>query len=154
MSGPQFIFDNFNLFLGLVLAWTALWLAFFAWRRMQRGAWHPPVLPSQVLFSEKFVSGASQKNLLTKFGGARNALSVTVTSDALLIKYLPPFNWIMPFGFNDLEHYVSRRNIRMVKPITSWGRDGVVIEFVAENAGPKRIELLLRHRNQFMAAIS
>lgn len=154
MGIAQFIFKHFNLLFGFAVIWCFAWAAFFAWRRARRGTWHPPVLASEVRFSENHVSGFSHKNLFTKFGGARNALSVIATNEAVLIEPIAPFKWITPFGFNDLEHYIPRKNIKKIQPVSHWGRDGVVIEFVAGASESKCIELFLRHRQQFLAAFS
>jgi hypothetical protein len=154
MGNAKFIFENFNLFFGFAVLWCVAWFAFFAWRRSRRGAWHPPVLASQVSFSENYASGFSHKNLFTKFGGARNALSVTATNEAVLVELTAPFKWIMPFGFNDLEHYIQRGNIKKIEPVSRWGRDGVVIEFTAGATESKRIEIFLRHRQQFLAVLA
>ena len=153
MENLQFISENFDLFFGFVAILCVARFAFFAWQRARRGAWHPPILASHVRFSEKYASGFSHKSLFTKFGGASNALSVTATIDAILVEPIAPFKWIMPFGFNDLEHFIPRENIRKIEPVSRWGRDGVFIEFVTGTSESKRIELFLRHRQQFLAAL-
>jgi hypothetical protein len=149
-----FIIENFFLFFGLAVIWCFACFAFFAWQRIRRGSWHPPVSASQVRFSESHMSGFSHKNVFTKFGGASKVLSVTVTNEALLVEPITLFKWIMPFGFNDLEHYIPRENIKKIEPVSRWGRDGVVIEFISGTTEPKRIELFLRHHQQFLAALS
>lgn len=150
----QFIFDNFHLLFGFSVIWCCVWAAFFAWQHVRRGQWHPDIADSQVLFSERFVSGFSHKNLFTKFGGARNALTVTVCGDAVLIEPVAPFKWVMPPGFIDLEHYIARKNIQKVAPISRWSREGVVIEFRDETGGAKSVELFLRRPERFLALFS
>lgn len=51
----------------------------------------------EILFHERFGSGNSHRNLLTKLGGAQNCLLVTVTDRELLVRPWFPFNmFFMP----------------------------------------------------------
>jgi hypothetical protein len=95
--------QHFELFFALCLLWVLAFVAFRAWRRLRAGPTHPPFSGSDVRFSEKYVSGSSDKSLFTCLGGARNALAVTVLKDALLVEPVGIFKWLMPTGFNDLS---------------------------------------------------
>lgn len=150
----QFLFSNFDLLLALAFIWCISCFALFAWLRYRRGEWHPVIKQSHMRFSENYASGFSHKNIFTKFGGARNALSITVTNEAILTEPVAPFKWLMPFAFNDLEHYIPLKNIKKIEQVSRWGRNGVVLEFNVAPATTKRIELHLRYREQFLAAIS
>ena len=147
----RLVFDNFHILVGIAVVWCILGLTGMALWRARQGVWHPPIHQSQELYLERFVSGSSHKNLLTKLGGARNALSVTVSSEAVLIELMPPFKWIIPRGLNDLDHYIARKNIKNISCSTSWGREGVMLEFVSDSGERKCIELFLRSRQQFLA---
>jgi hypothetical protein len=145
--------QNFELMFGLALLWVVVWAAYFAWRRYNRGPIHPPFTDQDVRFTERFASGFSNKNLFTRFGGAHNALVVRVLKDALLIEPIAIFKWITPAGFNDLEHYVPKKDILSVQPVSSFGRQTLKIQFRAKDGTPRMLELALRRPQEFQLAL-
>jgi hypothetical protein len=90
----EFLRDHLWL---VTILWLLLMAAFggHARRRFRLGQWHPPIDAADVRFSESRVSGNSDKTLFTRFGGASNALSLTVTSRALLVEPMGPFKWLL-----------------------------------------------------------
>lgn len=140
-----------------LFAFCALWViafsAFFAWRRYRAVPIHPPISEADLRFVEKYASGFSHKNAFTKLGGARNALVVKVLKDGVLIEPIAIIRWIMPIGFNDLEHYIAKSSITRVQPGTSFGRDSVRLEFRGKDGAPNAVELILRKPQQFMSAL-
>lgn len=147
----RLVFDNFDLLFGFAVVWCVIGFAGIALWRARQGAWHPPIPESQELYSERFVSGFSHKNLLTKLGGARNALSVKVSREAVLIELVAPFKWFIPRGVCDLEHYVTRKNIKEITCSSRWRREGIVLAFVSDSGELKCIEFCLRNRQKFLA---
>jgi hypothetical protein len=144
---------NFGLFFGIGLAWVVTWAAYSAWRRYKKGPIHPPFSEADVRFVERYASGFSHKSFFTRFGGAKNALVVRVLKDAVLIEPLAIFKWIMPFGFNDLEHYVAKSSIVRVQPSSSFGRQTMLLEFRANDGAQHILELALRKPHEFQAAL-
>jgi hypothetical protein len=144
---------NFGLMFGFALLWVIAWASYFAWRRYSRGPIHPPFTQGDVRFTERFASGFSHKNLFTRFGGAHNALIVRVLKDALLIEPIAIFKWIMPSGFNDLEHYVPKKDILSVQPASSFGKQTLRIQFRAKDGLPRTMELTLRKPQEFQLAL-
>jgi hypothetical protein len=144
---------NFELMLGLALLWVVGWALFFAWRRYRREPIHPPFAEQDVRFTEHFASGFSRKNLFTRFAGAHNALVVRVLEDALLIEPIAIFKWITPAGFNDLEHYVPRKDILSVEPVPGFGKKAFKIQFLAKDGSPRTLELVLRKPREFRSAL-
>jgi hypothetical protein len=145
---------NFELMFGLALLWVIACAAYFAWRRYHRDPIHPPFTEQDVRFTERFASGFSHKNLFTRFGGAHNALVVRVLKDALLIEPIAIFKWITPAGFNDLEHYVPRKDILSVEPVPSFGRKTFKIQFRAKDGSARTVELVLRKPEEFRLALN
>lgn len=145
--------QHFELFFIFCFLWVLAWVAFFAWRRHSVGPIHPPFSGSDIRFSEKYVSGSSDKNLFTRLGGARNALAVTVLKDALLVEPVGIFKWLMPPGFNDPEHYVSRMNILRVEAASTLGRKTVRIEIRGRDGATRTLELALRGYQEFLSAL-
>ena len=150
----KFLEANFGLLFGLAVLWVVAFAAFFAWRRHTRGPIHPPYTEQDVRFTERFASGFSHKSLFTRFGGAHNALIVRVLKDALLIEPIAVFKWITPAGFNDLEHYVPRKDILDVQSIPSFGRQILRIQFRAKDGTPHTLELVLRKAQEFQLALN
>jgi hypothetical protein len=138
---------------GLALLWVAAWAAYFAWRRYRRGPIHPPYTDQDLRFTERFASGFSHKNLFTRLGGAHNALVVRVLNDALLIEPIAIFKWITPAGFNDLEHYVPKKDILSVESVPGIGRQTLKIRFRARDGMPRTLELALRKSQEFQSAL-
>jgi hypothetical protein len=145
--------ENFELMFGLAVLWVVGWAAYFAWRRHRRGPIHPPFGASDVRFIERFASGFSHKSLFTRFGGAHNALVVRVLRDGLLIEPIPIFKWIMPPGFNDLEHYVPKKDIVSVEPTSSFGIKALKLSFRDRGGLVHTLELALRKSEDFRLAL-
>jgi hypothetical protein len=150
----RFVEANFAVLFGFALVWVLGWIAYFAWRRHKSGPVHPPYTEQDVRFTERFVSGFSHKNLFTRFGGGNNALVVRVLKDALLIEPVTVFKWITPVGFNDLEHYVPKRDIVNIELIPSFGRQRFKIRFRARDGSPRTVELMLRRSQEFQSALN
>ncbi|WP_156404447.1 hypothetical protein [Curvibacter sp. PAE-UM] len=145
--------QHFELFFVFCFLWVLAWGAFFAWRRHGAGPTHPPFSGSDVRFSEKYVSGSSDKNLFTRVGGARNALVVTVLKDALLVEPVGIFKWLMPPGFNDLEHYVPRSNILRVETASTPSRNRVRIEIRGRDGATRILMLAVRGHEELLSAL-
>jgi hypothetical protein len=150
----RFLEANFDRLFGFALLWVVAWVVYFAWRRHNSGPMHPPYAEQDVRFTERFVSGFSHKNLFTRFGGGNNALVVRVLKDALLIEPVAVFKWITPAGFNDLEHYVPKRDILDIEVVPSFGRARFRIRFRARDGSPRTVELMLRRSQEFQSALN
>jgi hypothetical protein len=148
----QFFKDNLKLLLIVAFVGNAFVILAYNLYRARRGKGRPKIPDFDLTFSEKWVSGCSHKNALTKIGGASNCLAVEMSRNALNIRTMFPLN-MMPFEIYDLEHFISKDKIKSIQPGESDGKKGsVVIEFEAAG-GSKRIELLLRKREEFLRAL-
>lgn len=145
--------QRFELFFALCFLWVLAFVAFCAWRRLRAGPTRPPFSGSDVRFSEKYVSGSSDKSLFTRLGGARNALAVTVFKDALLVEPVGIFKWLMPTGFNDLEHYVPRSDILRVETASTLGRNTVRIEIRGRDGTTRILDLAVRGHDELLSAL-
>lgn len=103
-------------------------------------------------FSEKWVSGFSHQNEMTKLGGASNCLAVELSRKTLVIRPMFPFNLSFLPKMYFLEHLIPTNKIRSVQPGEDNDKGRVIIEF--ESAGGiNRIELSLKRRQEFLRAI-
>ena len=94
-------------------------------------------------FSEKFVSGYSTQSFITKLGGARNALSIKVTKDALWITTNLFFAWFAEKF--DLLHLIPIKSLSSVKLINKM----IHLEF-EKNGEKKEIVLLSRKQKELI----
>ena len=148
----EFLKDNFKLLLWVAVVGNALVILVYKFRRAPQGKQRAAIHEHDIRFSEKWVSGASQKNVLTKLGGARNCLAVVLSNKALIVRPMFPFNLPYFSEVYDFEHYIPRNEIRCIRPDESEGKGRVVIEYGSEN-GEKQIELVLRKKQEFLRAV-
>ncbi len=150
----DFLENNFWRLLGFASLWVVAWSTYFAWRRYRHGPIHPPFSEYDVLFYERLATGFSRKNLFTRHFGAYNSLLVRVLPDALLLEPIAYYKWLMPVGFNDLEHYVQATDIISVNAGSVVGHETVRIQFHANDGQQRTIELILRNPQEFTAALN
>lgn len=148
-----FLENNFEFFFAFCLLWVVGASLFFVWRRKASDPLHPPIDRSSTTFIEKYASGFSRKSLFTRYGGASNALVVTVFKDALLIEPIALLKWIMPKGFNGLAHYIPKANILSTRPSSSFGRSSLQIEFRTKEGEKRTVELIVRKPQAFLEAL-
>jgi hypothetical protein len=150
----QFLKDNFKLLLFLAVVSNAAVILASILYRAWKGKTHLAIPAFDLKFSEKWVSGSSHKNILTKIGGASNCLVVELSKNALIIRPMFPFNlaFLPQAYFLDLEHFIPTSKIKSVQPDGTGDKGRVIVEFEAAG-GDKRIELLLRKRQDFLRAV-
>jgi len=102
---------------------------------------------SKEIFREKRASGYSKKSVITRIGGARNALDIIVTDTDLCIKGI-----FLPFSviglFYDLTLRIKLSDIVEITP------EGKEVEVVFSNdKGARSIVLKMKNIDQFVHAI-
>lgn len=148
----NFIENHFTLLIIISLANAVLVVLASVVYRAIKGKGRVRLPPQDVRFSEKWASGVSHKNLLTRLGGARNCLSVELSHNALIVRPMFPFNLGFLPEVWDLEHHITRNDIKRIKSAETDGPGSVVIEFVS-NGEEKLFELVLRKRQDFLRAV-
>ncbi|HET6387061.1 MAG TPA: hypothetical protein VFJ58_27050 [Armatimonadota bacterium] len=143
------------LFIVLVFAWFAVLIGASVVYRSRKGAFFPAPLPDGVRFDERWTSGRSLRNLVTRSGGASRCLRVSVTDDEIWIRLEPP----LQFGFMpeilDLEHRIEASqapSTRLLKGLIPLSRDRVRLDYCDSDGRSRAFELLLRDPEAFMAA--
>jgi hypothetical protein len=107
-----------------------------------------------ILFHERFGSGSSHRNLMTKLGGAQNCLLVTVTDRELLVRPWFPFNMFFLPEIYDLEHRIQIAQITSIRERRSWfGLEFLDIEFGISPQASRRLSFRLRKKEDFLAAL-
>jgi hypothetical protein len=149
----QFFRDNFKLLLFIAIVFNAVAIFASICYRAWKGKSQMAIAEFDLKFSEKWVSGFSSKSTLTKLGGASNCLAVELSKTALVIRPMFPFNLAFLPQVYDLEHFIPKDKIKRIQPEeTGGGKGRVVIEFECAG-GEKRVELLLRKRQEFLRAV-
>lgn len=143
----KLIFDNFFLLFALALIWNVAAVAFMLWKRKRRGLALPKAGDSDVVFSERFSSGSSDKSWMTRLGGASNCLTVIVTKSHLAITTFFPFTAFA--GIYDLEHLVPLSAIRSVTP---KGRATEVV-FQRNDGDRRKVTLRMRDSTGLLQAL-
>lgn len=147
----QFFRDNFKLILFLAIVSNAVAILASIFYRAWKGKSRMAIPKFDLNFSEKWVSGFSHKSTLTKLGGASNCLAVELSKKALVIRPMFPFNLAFLPQVYDLEHFIPKDKIKSIQPEDVDGKGRVIIEFEADGA-EKRVELVLRKRQEFLRA--
>lgn len=109
--------------------------------------------PAQILYRDKRASGYSLKNLLTKIGGARGCLEITVGDGELWIRLSLPFRYLYTGGEFDVAHRVKLDAILKMEKVTQFGMDGMRVEFADETSAIHRIVLFPRKLQDFEEAV-
>jgi hypothetical protein len=149
----RFLKDNFKLLFIISIAGTLLVVLASIVYRTLKGK-HLPAVPEQdIKFTERWVSGVSHKNLLTKLGGASNCLSVTLSRNALIVRPMFPFNLMFLPEVYDLEHFIPRSKIKRIQMDEHGKAGSIIIEFESDS-GERRVKLMLRKREEFLRAIN
>lgn len=143
----KLVFENFFPLFALALIWNVVALAFMLWRRKRRGLVLPKVGDADVVFSERFASGSSDKTWMTRMGGASNCLTVVVTRTHLAITTFFPFTALA--GSFDLEHLIP------LSDITNVGPKGRVtkVKFRCNDGGRRKVTLRMRNPGEFLRAL-
>ena len=137
--------------IGLTLcAMTAIVLQRIATNR-KTGPFFPEVPASDVLYDEYTASGASCKNLFTRFGGANRCLRVRVTKDELWIH--PTAQNFFPAPELDLAHRVKKARVTARRDSETANKKRVLVEFQDDNHIPHRFVLRLRDADAFLLAL-
>ena len=113
----------------------------------KKGVAFPPRKEVVVVYEEKGVSGRSHKSLLTKVGGGKNCIIVTVTNSELWINVMFPFN-IVAYYYDSLH----RLPLSVIKKATQSGKS-VIVEFNRPDGSNGVFELLLKNPDEFIRAL-
>jgi hypothetical protein len=111
----------------------------------------PKIAKEDIVYQEFFASGASQKNFLTKLGGARNCLRLVVTRDLLWVTSWFPFSLIAPIY--DGVHVIPLPRISSVQPSRFFGSDSLLLSYTDDSGRTHTLRLIPRHRERFLTAI-
>jgi hypothetical protein len=135
------------------LSWTATVavLGWGVWRYFIAVRDRPRFEKADVVFQEWFASGCSQKNIITKVGGARNCLRLVVTKNFLWVTSWFPFSLIAPFY--DMEHVIPLDAIVCVRHSHFVGRSTLLLTYRDFKGETHTLRLLPKKPNDFIASL-
>jgi hypothetical protein len=116
-----------RLYLALDIVGNTAFFGFLAWLYIRARRQRPRFEKSDVIYQEWFASGASQRNLFTKFAGARKCLRLVVTWDYLWVTSWFPFSLFTPVF--DLEHVIPLGSIASVRYSSFFGSSCPLLTF-------------------------
>lgn len=137
----------------LGLAWVFALAGVSALVRVRRGKPVFAHVPKDAIFTEKWASGRSFRNLITRFGRANNALLVAVTPTKLIVRPHFPFTLLFLPEIYGLELEVTPSQLRGAEERQVLWRKSVVVEYALPGRGDEQMELRLKDRAGFLDAI-
>ena len=145
----DWIFNNYEIYLAIVFVWLAFWVVLSIRYRKKKGKLILGDPKVQILFKEKTASGNSEKNILTKIGGARNCLKVILSETQLIITPFFPFNLMFLPEFYDLEHFINYEDILDIR---NGFMNSLKVTFKINNE-IRQINLRLKQRESFLSTL-
>ena len=120
----------------------------------RRGPLFPPQSDQQVRFDETWTSGRCLDTLITRLGGARNCLHVTVTVDELWIRPQPPFHLMFLPEIYGLQYRVPTSRVARLEKTRGLLGTLVKLEFTDDPGRGHVVKLRLRRPDDFLAAMT
>ena len=111
----------------------------------------PNIAKQDIVYQERFASGASQKNVLTKLGGGRNCVRLVVTRDLLWVTSWFPFS-ILAAAY-DMVHVISLRSISSLQSALFFGSDSLLLSYTDSLGRIHSLRLIPKNRERFLNAI-
>lgn len=111
----------------------------------------PSISKEEILYQEFFASGASQKNILTRLGGANNCLRLLVTRDLLWVTSWFPFSVFA--ATYDLVHVIPLRSISSIGSSRHFFSNSLLLSFTDEFGQGHSLQLIPKNPDRFLAAI-
>jgi hypothetical protein len=135
----------------LSIAASVAVIGYTVWRYVRSLQMKPGFTQAEVVFQEWFASGCSQKNIITKIGGARNCLRLVVTESFLWVTSWFPFSLIAPFY--DMEHVIPLRSITAVRRDHFFGRLTFIVTFTATDGESHSLRLAPKNPEAFTQSL-
>lgn len=150
----RFFQEHFWVLVVLSVGTTAAWLLFDRWRVGKRVPKPPPISQSEILFQENFLTGATDRNFITRLSAGGNCITIIITFNGVLIRLMAPFRWATSSSIGDMPHYFSISQIRQIKPRRHYpGSKGYEIEYEDHHGKVRWVWLKIRKPDQFLKAL-
>lgn len=111
----------------------------------------PRIAKGDIIYKENSASGCSQKNFITKIGGANNCLRLVVTRELLWVTAWGPF--LAFAAFYDLSHVIPLKSISSVETSRWFGRETLLLSYRDDIGKTHSLRLIPKDRERFLSAI-
>jgi len=142
---------GFLVIWGISFVPSAIFMVYIVRRHVEVRRTFPAIAKADIVYQENFASGASQKNWITKIGGARNCLRLIVTKDLLWVTARFPFG-IFATAY-DLQHVIPLDRISLVQNERLWGSDVLFLSYIGTSGGSHILTLIPKNRERFLESI-
>jgi hypothetical protein len=143
--------DFHNVLFWLSLLPGVVFLGYIIHRHVVTFRTRPNIAKEDIVYQEYFASGASQKNVLTKLGGARNCLRLVVTRDLLWVTSWFPFSLVAPIY--DGVHVIPLPAISSIESARFFGSNSLLLSYNDSSGRSHTLRLIPRNQERFLAAI-
>lgn len=140
---------NILFWLGVVSSLACLGYALRRYAAALRN--RPNITKDDIVYEERFASGSSLRNVVTRIGGARSCLRIVVTGDLLWITSWFPFTLFA--AVYDLEHVIPLRSISSIRPTRFFGADSLVLSYTDAAGRSHSLRLTPRNRERLLAVL-
>ena len=148
----EFLQNYQKEFFAFPIIWLVLVISVSIIYRKRKAVSQIPFDETNLRFYENAVSGSSHKNILTRLGGARNCLKVSVNDKEVYIRPFFPFNLMFLPEIYDLEHRISKEQIVSLERRKGLiVRDSVLLTYSDSTGNQKIVELYIKHAEQFIS---
>ena len=141
---------DFDSVMAVGLTWIGGWIAASILYRRHKGK--PILSPTfpRAPFWERWRSGCSHKNIITRFGGASNCLWVAITGEALCVGPMFPFNLMFLPEIYCLEYRIPGSAIVSLEERSSFlSGNCVKIVYRDGNGEEQGFEITVRDLERF-----
>lgn len=111
------------------------------------------VRAQQTLYEEWTASGCSERNLITKIGGARGCLRLVVTERHLWVTSWPWTPFVLLAVVYDMEHVIPLPSIRRAEVGRRFGRLALWLDFERADGESRSIAIVPKQPRRFAAAL-
>jgi hypothetical protein len=130
---------------------SGVFLGYIVWKYIGAKQHYPQYQKSDVVYQEWFASGASQKNILTKLGGARNCLRLIVTNEFLLVTSWPLLTIFA--AVYDLFHIIPIHSINEIVRSRYFGIDTLLLTYTDDSGNSHTLRLLPKYIDKFLQSM-
>ena len=145
----RYLLDNQFLLFVAAIIWLLLLILLSVYNRKKNGKIIIGDPKVNILFRERNASGHSNKNIITKIGGARNSLKVILSDEYLIVTPYFPFNLMFLPNIYDIEFNIDYKDIVEIR---KGFMKSINISF-KEGTRIKKLNLLLKQKDKFLTTI-
>lgn len=111
----------------------------------------PRLQKTDIVYQEWFASGVSERNILTRQGGAHNCLRLVVTHDVLWVTSWP-FLTLLAVTC-DLDHVIPLHSIKQVERSRKFRLDTLLLTYANCDNELVTLRLVPRHKDKFLHSL-